>query len=214
MPRSTRRKRKSTQASKALALAQKAWDHVDHEFHYVRQYVQQQNITAQATGVVQGFYLTDIAEGVGDDQRSGDACNIQTVSLQGMVRVDGASGATGVTIRLILVWDKSNLGAIPLYEDVFQSSGVPGGADVTYWDRNRANLPRFSVLMDKKILLTEVSHQAQKFDLSRSIKKTARYNGVGNGVGACDAGLFLLMTSHLGNNPPDFSYRRTTKFAG
>ncbi len=206
--------RKTSQASKALALAQKAWDHVDHEFHYVRGYVANQDVLELAINTPQGDYISDIAQGDGDDQRSGDACTIQTVSIKGFIRVDPASTVTGQVVRMALVWDKQCTGLIPLYEDVFETSGVVGTADVVFWDRNRANLSRFSVLMDKVFLLTPESHQAQKFDFSRSIKKTARYNGVGDTTAHCDAGLFLIYTGDLAANEPDISYRRTTKFAG
>ncbi len=213
--RRTRRRRRRTRKSvgrKALTLAKKAWDHIDHEYHRNYLFINNFALDDVTLGTAQAIYLTSLNEGVGEADRSGNAVQVHSLHLTGDVRIDTASSGVGQSVRIALVWDRCNLQDFPLYEDVYQDNNASGDATCPYWKRNRVQMKRFQVLKEVNILLSQF-HQSQKFSLSRVIKKQAKFLGTTGAIGDCERGLFVVACSSGGTNVPLMKFVSDLAFA-
>lgn len=146
-------------------------------------------ISATTAGVVTSF--NTIAQGDAQGQRGGDSLKPQSFEVRGHLYNNAAAGAPGV-IRLILFRGKNENGVAFTTTDILESASY--NSPLSFENRKR-----FTVLMDKKIVLnTNYATIASNFvsmnyskALNGHIKYTAGTTTVEEG------GLYLLSISDL-----------------
>lgn len=138
---------------------------------------------SQGTEVFQAATnLTNIAEGVGIDQRVGNQINLKSLLLDGAMSANGVAAGTSQTMHIALVQDTRQVGdQAPAYTDVFETSTVRANHGLRDRFMNSDVQPgRFKVLWQSVITVVQgqanTTKQVRKYFRWKKPFKVA-YNG-------------------------------------
>lgn len=118
------------------------------------------------TGVL--IPLTGLAEGNGDDDRTGNSIFVRSVNLDGSLAINGTNNTL---VKIALIKDtQQQSDSTPSYTDVYESASIN-----THLNSNTVG--RFSVLSSKFYSLNVGSVQQRKIFLNKAMRLHIRYNG-------------------------------------
>lgn len=154
-----------------------------------------------ATGNDYMRVISGIAAGDNNDNRDGSNVVLQSFVMSGVVSAGTAQSGADIA-RLLLVYDNSPVGALPLFSDIFASAGT-GPTDATLVAPNLSNRARFSILHDQRWTIdTSDSSRLRQVKLYKRLNLPAIYkSGSGGstaGIGAMSQGVVYLFL--LGGN--------------
>lgn len=190
--RPMRRRRRQGTANKALAVAQSVRRLVNVEYKSVPTVL---TADPNSTGTVQN--LTAVAQGNDQDERSGNKIRLKRIVVKGTVEIH-ASGETS-RVHIVVARDNNGSTTIPSITDLYTSAdalqkGVPKLGDP------QSN-SRFSILMDKMILVNDVARNQHYVNFSRTLDSHCFFSG----TAATDEGkgaLYVFMASNEATNDP------------
>lgn len=82
-------------------------------------------------------------------QRIGRKINLKSLQIHGKINVADNNVAAGVTVRLLIVFDKQSNGAAPTYSDIIKSQSITPATSSTVFDMvNLDNRDRFEIIRD------------------------------------------------------------------
>ncbi len=158
------------------------------------------SVAATQAGVVAALNL--IAQGDSVSQRDGDAVKLQTLEFQGHVYWNSSSTQTDV-VRIMIVKDAQNTGALIAGSDVLQAAGSVHSATCFPNFINSPNIQsRFSILLDQ-IVAVDSSHRSEIVRFRSTHDVHLYYRGTGATASDLASGaLFLVIfTSSTLNTP-------------
>lgn len=139
------------------------------------------------TGVL--IPLTGLAEGNGDDDRTGNSIFVRSVNLDGSVAMQGENNTI---IRMALILDtQQQSDTTPSYTDVYESASIN-----THLNSNTVG--RFSILDTQHIILNTGQLQHRKVSLNKAMRLHVRYNG-STATDIQRNGLYLALISNQKN---------------
>lgn len=115
------------------------------------------NINPPATALVS--LLNGVQTGAGFFNRVGARIEMKNLHIRGVLR----NGATSIqdTCRLIVVYDRQPAGALPIFQDMFQTRDQTGTASVSGESEvNLDNRERFTIIRDKQFFLPSTTNAA------------------------------------------------------
>lgn len=136
------------------------------------------------TGVL--IPLTSLAEGNGDDDRTGNSIFVRSVNIDGSLAI---SGDNNTIVKLALIKDtQQQSDTVPSFTDVYESASIN-----THLNSNTVG--RFSVLASRYYTLNVFASQQRKIYLNKAMRMHVRYNGP-NGTDIQRNGLYLALISN------------------
>lgn len=210
MPRRYYRRRRYTRRRKSvpwynkkytpLQLAQKAISGVRYLKGLVNSEKFKHDMTSSSTITRTGtmLHLTNIAQGDGDGQRTGNSIFVRNVGIRFSILYN-TSGASAQRVRMMLVIDSQQVGdTLPSVSDVLD---VAGTASAPLSFLNDQTVGRFKVLKSRMYTV-----YADKNNIVSQWNINLRHHVRYNGAAATDiqkGGIYLLMVSSEDNtNPP------------
>lgn len=165
------------------------------------------NSTTSVTGVV--TYLNGISQGDGISDRDGDSIRVLKFQLAGCVFRNTAATANE-TVRVLVVRDLQNQGAIILGTDVLETLGT-SLAPYQFADMLNGHFynNRFTIVYDE-LFAINANDSTAPFRFETSHPCHIAFRGTSNAVASAGAGAyFLIAISNTGSNTPfvDFSSR-------
>jgi hypothetical protein len=161
-------------------------------------YINSPSYNANVTGQV--YPLTNIAEGVGQNQRIG--LSVQPTSLK--VNYYAAQGSNHAMLRVLVITDtQQQPDTIPLMADVLQSYTSPINSFITKNEKHR-----FQILYDKTHVMT-VGEEAHTPKQELSFNVSGRGPSTFNGVAAGDLQknhYYLCFINDQVLNPPSYLF--------
>jgi len=149
------------------------------------------------TGVL--TLLTGISQGTDVGNRVGDVIKVTKISWMGRLALN-PSVTSFSTVRMILIRDMENDGAVPSMADMLETIG---GSAAVRSPINFLNRKRFSILWDQIFVLDPNTHYSEILRGEIVLNKTVRYRGTGNTVAAAAEGaMFWLTISDESANAP------------
>lgn len=144
--------------------------------------------------------LTSLAEGNGDDDRTGNSIFVRSVNLDGSIAM---SGSNNTVVRLALIKDSQQISdTTPAWTDVYESTSMN-----THLNSNTVG--RFTVLYSKKFTLISGFSNHKVISMNKAMRMHVRYNGA-TGTDVQRNGLYLALISNQAspNAPaPEFHIR-------
>jgi hypothetical protein len=151
--------------------------------------------------------LNGCAQGDGIDTRDGNSLKAKSVAITGDIRWSGAS--TNAMLRMVLLYDNQQVGdTAPSLADIF-GSATPS----QYAQLNPETLGRFSILADKRFVMTNINQQGASriFKITKKLNRHSRYNGA-NSTDIQKNGLYLISWSNEATNTPTLNYESFFRF--
>jgi len=153
------------------------------------------SINVDSTGTV--VHLTNIAQGDGTNQRTGNSILLSGCSVKLQIALNSA--ATVSALRILLFHDKQQVAdGTPTIGEVLNSVS-------TMAHLNATNIGRFSILMDKMLMLGTGSNTTKVIQEYFKIQKHVRYNGTA-GTDIQKNGLYIMFLSTEPTNVVLVSY--------
>lgn len=165
------------------------------------------NSTTSVNGVV--TYLNGISQGDGISDRDGDSIRVLKFQLAGCVFRNNAATANE-TVRVLVVRDLQNQGAIVVGTDVLETLGT-SLAPYQFVDMLNGHFynNRFTIVYDE-LFAINANDSTAPFKFETSHPCHIAFRGTTNAVASAGAGAyFLIAISNTGSNTPfvDFSSR-------
>lgn len=145
--------------------------------------------------------LNNMAVGDTQNLRDGNSIKSKSVAITGNVRFSG--GATDTMVRMVLLWDNQQVADnAPSLTDIF-GSVTPS----QYAQLNIETLGRFSIIADKRIIMTATNQAASNktFKFVVKLNRHVRFNGTASSD-IQKNGLYLVVFSNEATNTPTVSY--------
>lgn len=143
------------------------------------------------------FHLTNIGQGDGDGQRTGNSIFVRNVSIR--ARLTKSSSVNTTSVRVILFIDKQQIGDTPPgVSDVLSSAGT---ATSYLAHLNPNTVGRFTVLRSRVYSLTDDT-PIRFFNWNVNLRHHVRYNG-NLAADIQRGGIYLLVVSSVNSNGPD-----------
>lgn len=194
-------------AAKALAMAKYVASlvNVEHKFKDVTY----ANSTISSTPTM--TFISGTSQGDGQyGSRNGDSVKLSSVSLRGLVTLNGGTAAKQV--RVILINDLSSNGVVPNYYEVLDNS-VFSNVYARYNPDFAGS--RFKILYDKRFLL-DATMQSKTFNFYRKLVHHLKYKGSGDTVANASTGhLFVMVVSDDspdGTNDPRVEFNTCIRY--
>lgn len=145
--------------------------------------------------------LSGIAAGDNDDNRDGNSVTLTALSVSGIIAAGSTQSGADIA-RMLLVYDNSPSGVLPLFSDIFASVG-PGVTDAVVCAPNLGNRSRFSVLLDQRYTIDPSdSSRMRQIKLYKRLNLPCIYKsgaaGAGAGIGNMSQGVLYMFL--LGGN--------------
>ncbi len=179
-------------ASKALAVAYAVKKLINVEFHTLNT-----NFTTDPSNAGAVVNLTAIAQGDTIASRQGNKIRVKYLECRGLVTLNAS--AADSQVRMMVVRDNNGSTSIPAITDLY--------ADIATFRLNKPKLgdpqsnSRFSILMDKYIIVDAGHGLSQTFKFSTALDHHVFYTG----SAATDEGkghLYLFIASNEATNDP------------
>lgn len=136
------------------------------------------------TGVL--IPLTGLAEGNGEDDRTGNSILVKSVDMDGSVSMQGSNNTI---IKMCLVMDtQQQADTTPSFTDIYESASINSHL-------NKNTVGRFSILWCKYYALNVGSVQTTKVGFHHAMQEHVRYNG-STGTDIQKNGLYLAIISN------------------
>lgn len=184
-----------------LQLAQKAISGVRYLSGLVNSEKFKHDVTSSSTITRAGtmLHLTNIAQGDGDGQRTGNSIFVRNVGIRFSVLYNAQSGASMTQrVKMMLLIDTQQVGdALPTPSDVLDITGS-GSAPLSFL--NDQTVGRFKVLKSRMYTL-----YPDKMNIVSQWNVNLRHHVRYNGAAASDiqkGGIYLLMISSEDNTQP------------
>lgn len=143
------------------------------------------------------LHCTNLGNGDGEGQRTGNSILAKSLSLRGTMTVDTAGATTNA--RLCVIRDKQQIGdSSPSWLDVFESA-------TPYSFLKRETVGRFEILYNKQVTLVPAGDAAWNFVINIPMQSHIRYNGTGGGD-IQKNGLFVMYCSDRSTGYPNLNY--------
>lgn len=158
-------------------------------------------------------YLTGIAQGDNDGNRTGMRIRIQTIHMK--FQLDGhGSQYTPTHIRLVLVADNANYGAQPGWHDIFVDNGASNECTTP---KVLAKRGRYTIFFDKVITLNpkDVTGRSQglTFNYYKKINRWVNYKGATAAYSDAERGnIWFFAISNNNTYSPVLSYTCRIKY--
>lgn len=146
--------------------------------------------------------LSSIAQGNDDNQRQGNSVLARSLYLQMDARINTVNDSN--VLRVLVVVDTENTGTAPTVSDVLQTSMV-GTSNVINAPINNDHLPRYNILLDKKLVLSKNGNERICFKRYIKLYKHIKYTGA-NATDTYKNNIYMVMVSDVGIDDPFFSY--------
>lgn len=138
--------------------------------------------------------LTGLAEGNGDDDRTGNSIFVRYVNLDGSVSMQGSNNTI---IKMALVMDsQQQADTTPSFTDVYETASIN-----THLNSNTVG--RFSILDSQYLTLNVGQVQTRKVKMNKSMRLHIRYNGA-TSTDIQRNGLYLALISNQSSNNAPF----------
>lgn len=185
-------------AQKALAMAKYLKGIVNVEFK-TRDTAQTALFVPDGVGLV--IQLSGIAQGSSTNSRDGAQVKCVSVSLEYTVFMD--ESATATSFRIMLVLDKQTNQAIYAVDDLLDNVA---NIQSVISPRNLDNKDRFSVLYDKRHVLSSNGSKMQQGSFYKATQIKLRYDGTGATIAdLTQNSLSLVVISSEATNTPTLS---------
>lgn len=183
-----------------LQLAQKAISGVRYLSGLVNSEKFKHDMTSSSTITRTGtmLHLTNIAQGDGDGQRTGNSIFVRNVGIRFSILYN-TSGASAQRVRMMLVIDSQQVGdTLPSVSDVLD---VAGTASAPLSFLNDQTVGRFKVLKSRMYTVyADKNNIVSQWNIN--LRHHVRYNGA-TATDIQKGGIYLLMVSSEDNtNPP------------
>lgn len=157
--------------------------------------------TVPTTGYLPGS-ITNIAQGVGDDQRIGRKVVVKSISLRGEIKMPnesntvlGAASPQSDVMRFMVVQDKQTNGAAANMNSIIAFGAANGGAATLDWRafRNMDNIDRFNILVDRTVKIANpvftngtgsATQQIVQYNIYRKCNITVDYSTTTAAIGS------------------------------
>ncbi len=135
--------------------------------------------------------LTSIAQGDTELTRDGISVFVRSLQLRGVILMDTASPS--VTVRCMIVIDKSTNPGTPVAADVLQTIS---SAQAPFSPINNDNKTRFQVLYSTLATLSDTNNNALPIKFYRELRHHVKYNGATATAHAKGQLLLVLVSDH------------------
>lgn len=200
--------------SKRIAKIEKSVELKHTDFYVTRQMNQ--------VGSIEYIFPNTLATaGGGTDGRIGDEINPTSVNIHAIIKLDALSASSGNVCRMILLWDKTPGGALPILfapnQSILDNSVI---TETTLMPYNYDMKDRFKILWDYKFALnsnfavtttpatgvvTDVYQNVLTISKKVKLSRTVKYNSNSNNVNITDVSanalLLCLISDQTANDP-------------
>lgn len=184
-------------ASQALtmAMAIKRLMNVEHKFTQV-------SVSESVASAGTIHFLTGIAQGVTQNQRTGNKVKANDIYVRGYLRINGTNNAF---VRIVLVNDKSSQGTVPVITDILEAATVNSPLNIE-------NCPsRFKILYDKVQNVESSLKQQQFVKIYRRLNYHSTFGGTDATQASAENGhLYIFALTNVGSTFPSWDF--STKY--